>query len=641
MNKVFFSGFLAIAATATTGCGARSAPQEAPMANKNQKPNIIFVLADDMGYADLPLYGGQGVKTPNVDKLAAQGIRFTQFYVNSPICSPSRTAFMTGQYPARWNITSYIDNRELNQKRGMAQWLDLSAPTVARSLSNAGYECGHFGKWHMGGGRDVGEAPLPTEYGFASSLTQFEGLGPRVLPMMSAQDGKPAFKMGLGAASEKLGRGEVKWVPRADVTSAFVDGALGFMEQAQKDGKPFYLNLWPDDVHSPFDPPQSQRGDGSKRELYRGVVSNMDKELGPLFDAVANDPKLRDNTLIIFASDNGPEQGAGLAGPFRGSKGQLYEGGIREPLIVWGPGLVPAAKAGTVNETAIVSGVDFLPSLLKIAGANEIPKGDGADLSATLMGKTAAGRVQPLFWKRPPDRPGSPEEPLPDFAVRDGNMKLLVQADGSRPQLYDLSKDKGETNNLAAAQPQMVQRLTKAVMDWNKTLPVVKLPAEPKFNTATHFDLKMGASLDRFAAPNVAEHGIRISAKFDTAATATGGVIVAQGGVAVGYTLFLDKESKLHFLVRVDRKAASIASTQPLKGAHNVIARLGADRSLTLSVDGKVVAQGTAPKLLDSQPLDGLSVGADSDGPVGPYQAPFAFQGKIEAITIDLESPFD
>lgn len=411
------------------------------------------------------------------------------------------------------------------------------------------------------------------------------------------------------------------------------------IKQSEKAGKPFYVNLWPDDVHSPFDPPQNQRGDGSKREMYHGVVSNMDAELGPLFDAVRNDPKLRDNTLIIFASDNGPEMGAGLAGPFRGGKSELYEGGIREPLIVWGPGLLPATKAGTVNDTAIVSGVDFLPSILKIAGVTNAPKGDGADLSAAFTGKTTVGRTQPLFWKRPPDRPGSPEDPLPDFAVREGNLKFLVQADGTRPQLYDVAKDKGEANNLAAAQPQLVQHLTKAVMDWNKTLPVVKLPAEPKFNDAMHFDLKPGQTLGRFAAPNVAEHGIRISAKFD--ATKPGGVIVAQGGVAAGYTLFLDKDGKLHFLVRVDRKAESIVSPQLLSGAQNVIARLGADRSLTLSVGGKIVAQGQVPKLLDSQPIDGLSVGSDSEGAVGPYEAPFAFGGKIEAVTIDLESPFD
>ncbi len=645
MNTVLFGGLLIIGATAASGCNAYSAPQRtklpklAQKPNRAQKPNIVFVLADDMGYSDLPSYGGKGVKTPNIDRLAAEGIRFTQFYVNSPICSPSRTAFTTGQYPARWNITSYIDDRRANQRRGMAQWLDVKAPSVARSLSSAGYRSGHFGKWHMGGGRDVGEAPAPTAYGFAQSLTQFEGLGDRVLPLMSAQDGKPEFKMGLGVASEKLGRGKVSWVPRAHVTGAFVDGALDFIKQSQKADKPFFINLWPDDVHSPFDPPQPLRGDGSKRELYRGVVSNMDTELAPLFDAIRKDPKLRANTLIIFASDNGPERGAGLAKPFRGTKGDLYEGGIREPLIVWGPGLIPAAQRGTVNQSAIISGVDFLPSLLKLAGVKEVPKSDGTDLSATFVGKSAAGRTQPLFWKRPPDRSGPRDNPLPDFAVREGKWKLLMQEAGARPQLYNLANDAGEAQNLAAQETELVQRLTQSILDWNRTLPVVKRPAAPTFNTATHFDLKKGETLGRFQAPSITKRGFAITAKFD--ATKPGGVIVAQGGVALGYSLFLDANGKLNFLVRVDHKAASVVSPQPLIGAHRVVARLSADRSLTLSVDGRVVAQGQAPKLPDAQPVDGLSVGSDADGAVGPYDAPFLFQGSIESVVIDLESPFD
>src|SRR4051812_487991 len=167
------------------------------------RPNILMVLVDDLGYADFSCYGGR-VKTANVDRLAAEGIRFTHFYVNSPICSPSRTALTTGQYPARWRITSYIDNRALNEQRGMAQFLDPKAPSLARFLKHAGYATGQFGKWHMGGGRDVGEAPLITEYGFDASLTQFEGLGARVLPLLDVHDGTPAPKMPLGIASEKL-----------------------------------------------------------------------------------------------------------------------------------------------------------------------------------------------------------------------------------------------------------------------------------------------------------------------------------------------------------------------------------------------------------------------------------------------------
>ncbi|MDF2439335.1 MAG: hypothetical protein JWN98_319, partial [Abditibacteriota bacterium] len=245
---------LPLAAAASLGLAA------AVEAQPVKQPNIIFVLVDDMGYADLSCYGGTAVQTKNIDRLATEGLRFTQFYVNSPICSPSRTAFTTGQYPARWRITSYIDNRDLNQQRGMAQWLDPQAPSLARFLSQAGYATGHFGKWHMGGGRDVGEAPLPTEYGFDASLTQFEGLGDRVLPLMSATNDLPERKLPLGVASEKLGRGVVTWAKRSDTTKAFVEGALEFIKKSDADDKPFYVNVWPDDVHSPFDPPSQKRG---------------------------------------------------------------------------------------------------------------------------------------------------------------------------------------------------------------------------------------------------------------------------------------------------------------------------------------------------------------------------------------------
>ena len=149
--------------------------------NNDKKTNILFVFIDDMGFADLGCYGREDVHTPNIDRLASEGILFTQFYVNSPICSPSRTAVTTGQYPARWGITSYIDSRKANENRGMKNYLDLSAPSVARNIQAAGYYTAHIGKWHMGGGRDVGEAPLITEYGFDESVTQFEGLGERFL----------------------------------------------------------------------------------------------------------------------------------------------------------------------------------------------------------------------------------------------------------------------------------------------------------------------------------------------------------------------------------------------------------------------------------------------------------------------------
>jgi uncharacterized sulfatase len=448
-------------------CAAHAAP----------RPNFIFLLIDDMGYADLSCYGEKRIHTPNIDALAKEGMRFTQFYVGSPICSPSRTALTTGQFPARWRITSYLAERRENDRRGMAQWLDPKAPTLARLLQQAGYATGHFGKWHMGGQRDVGEAPLITEYGFDQSLTQFEGLGDRILPLLDAFDGKPAKKYSLG--SDQLGRGHITWMDRSRVTSAFVGHALEFIQQAEKEGKPFYVNIWPDDVHSPFFPPKSLRGDSSKKQLYLGVVKALDDQVLPLLEYIRQKPNLRTNTLVIVASDNGPEPGAGSAGPFRGHKGNLYEGGVREPFIVWGPGLLSKNACGTVNEKTVIAGVDLLPSVAALAGLS-LPAGtqfDGQDLSSSMIGKEEQTRSKPLLWTRPPDRPGQGADAWPDLAIREGDWKLLLMEDGTRPQLYDLAADPGEKQNLAREQPQIVQRLSKELLDWRKSLPIQAPPS--------------------------------------------------------------------------------------------------------------------------------------------------------------------
>ncbi|RYD33664.1 MAG: N-acetylgalactosamine-6-sulfatase [Verrucomicrobiaceae bacterium] len=443
-----------------------------------EKPNIIFVLVDDMGWGDLGSFGNKETKTPNIDRLAAEGLRFTQFYVNSPICSPSRTALTTGQYPQRWKITSFLSNRADNERRGMAQWLDPAAPSLARSLKAGGYTSGHFGKWHMGGQRDVGEAPMISEYGFDESLTNFEGLGPRLLGMADAHDGKPPRPHSLN--SEKLGRGPVIWYDRTHLTTGFVGAAIQFINKAGADGRPFFINLWPDDVHSPFFPPADRRGDGSKRALYRGVLETMDGQLGELFDHVRGTPALRDRTLIVFCSDNGHEPGAGTAGPFRGAKGTLYEGGVRSPLIVWGPGLIPAERAGKTNDTSVFAAFDLPVSLLKLSGGT-VPESvtlDGEDLSPTLTGTDTASRVKPVFWRRPPDRKGTGEEKiLPDLAMREGGWKLLCNYDGSSPQLYQLPGDAGEADNLALRHPEVVEKMTRAVVAWHASLPPDNGPA--------------------------------------------------------------------------------------------------------------------------------------------------------------------
>ena len=446
---------------------ARSADSSA-----ETRPNFVIVFIDDMGWGDLSCFGNTDIKTPNIDRLADEGLRFEQFYVNSPICSPSRTAISTGQYPQRWCITSYLNNRASNEQRGMAQWLDVRAPMLARMLQRAGYATGHFGKWHMGGQRDVGEAPLITEYGFDASLTNFEGLGPRVLPLCDAYDGKPPRKHALG--SDKLGRGPIRWEDRSKVTASFVSGAVDFIKQAETAGKPFYVNVWPDDVHSPFFPPKARRGDSKKRTLYHGVLKTMDEQLGVLFDTIRKSNTLRVNTLILLCSDNGPEKGAGSAGSFRGCKTMLYEGGIRSPLVVWGPGQIEVGQAGTVNRTSVFAAIDLAPSLLALAGIQP-PSDvnfDGQALPDVLLGKSQVSRSGPLFFGRPPDRDTFyGVEDLPDLAVREGRWKLLCEYDGSNPQLYDLKMDPGETKNLAPKHVDLVQQLSTKVIAWYHSMP--------------------------------------------------------------------------------------------------------------------------------------------------------------------------
>lgn len=441
------------------------------------KPNIIMLLVDDMGWHDFSCFGNTEAKTPNIDRLAAEGIRFSQFYVNSPICSPSRVALTTGQYPQRWRITSFLNDRGDNTRRGMAQWLDPEAPVLARMLHDGGYATGHFGKWHMGGQRNVGDAPLPTEYGFDTSLTNFEGLGPRLLPLCDSGTGE-AKPYALG--SDKLGHGPITWMDRSLITQGYTTAAIEFARKAAAEGKPFYLNLWPDDVHSPFFPPVDRRG-GGKKALYHAVLETMDKQLGVIFEFIRSDPKLRDNTLILLCSDNGHEPGAGSAGPLRGAKTTLYEGGVRSPLIVWAPKLTAGGAAGSHNVDSVFAAFDLAPSLLAIAGlaVTEGTTFDGEDLSATLLGRTNTSRAAPICWRRPPDRKSWAQYQLgvqPDLAIRAGNWKLLCEYDGSKPELYDLAADLGEATNAAAQNPEVVAKLTAEVLAWHQSVPADKGP---------------------------------------------------------------------------------------------------------------------------------------------------------------------
>ncbi|UII20285.1 sulfatase family protein [Fulvivirga ligni] len=354
---------------------------------QKKKPNVILVFIDDMGWADLSCFGNTDAETPNIDRFASEGICFDQFYVNSPICSPSRVAIATGTYPQRWNITSYLARRELNKERGIANWLDPAAPMLARKLKDDGYTTGHFGKWHMGGQRDVTEAPYISEYGYDQSLTNFEGMGPKLLPLTKDENGEVGR---IWQDAEILGEG-YHWVQRSEITTGFIDSAITFMDKALEADKPFYVDIWPDDVHSPYWPPFEEYGvakEAGKRGLYLAVLEAMDKQFGKLFEYIESNKELKDNTLVIFCSDNGPEQGAGRAGELKGYKTHLYEGGIRSSLIVWAPGFMNKKAVGTRNRASLFSAIDLSPSILDFTGT-KTDNGlvDGEDMLPTLLGQ--------------------------------------------------------------------------------------------------------------------------------------------------------------------------------------------------------------------------------------------------------------
>lgn len=611
------------------------------VANADTPPNVVLVFIDDMGWADFSCFGNSDAETPAIDRLAREGIAFEQFYVNSPICSPSRVAISTGQYPQRWRITSYLAHRQLNETRGLAQWLDPKAPMLARSLKEAGYATGHFGKWHMGGQRDVDEAPAITEYGFDASLTNFEGMGAKLLPLTKTGDGTVGK---IWADAVRLGE-PVTWMQRSEITSGFIDAAIPFMQKAEAANQPFYINVWPDDVHSPFWPPFEEYDvakSKGKRGLYLAVLEAMDRQFSELFNYIRNRPKLRNNTLVLVCSDNGCELGAGQAGPLKGYKTHLFEGGIRSPLVVWGPGLIAKDAVGTRNKASVFSAIDLTPSLLRLANA-ESPTGtiyDGEDVLDTLLGKSTAGRQAEIYFRRPPDRKNYYGfSQLPDLAMRQGAWKLLCDYDGSRPQLYDLENDPGENNNLAADNPDVVSSLTKKLLDWNQRMPQDKgleLGSQPEpgsANSKKSYRLKQGDDLSGKDAPHYGGGSVTIIASFDS--KGADGVIVAQGGDKQGYALYI-REGRLVLGVRDGWKLTEAAANDPIpSGINRVTATISANGKMELLVNGKLAATADARCVL-AQAGDGLQVGDDKIKPVGNYSTS-RFTGSISELKLEIK----
>jgi len=449
--------FLAAFGTAAAAATLPSCALAADRAAKGNRPNFVFIFADDLGWGDLGCYGNRQIKTPNLDRLAEKGLLFTQFYVNGSVCSPSRTAIMTGHFPARHGVHGHFATNQQNKARGMPNWLDPKVPTVTGLLKGAGYITGHFGKWHLGSGDG---APTPGAYGIDQHVTRTSSG-----PQLTGTD-DPYF--------------------RAKSTAQIVDRTIEFIENNRN--KPFYVNVWTLLPHATLHPTDEQmkpyqryapRGVPYKgaKQIYYASVSDLDRQIGRLIDKI-DELGLAENTLIAFSSDNGPEDfdignavhsGIGSAGPFRGRKRSIYEGGVRMPFIVRWPGHTPAGK---VDDTSVVAGVDWLPTICSLAGV-KLPDDlnpDGEDMSHAILGKPKP-RTKPLMWEWRFRVFGDMAHKCPMLAIRDGKFKLLMNPDRSRVELYDIPADPTELDNLAVQHPDVVKRLSEKLLKWQATLP--------------------------------------------------------------------------------------------------------------------------------------------------------------------------
>ena len=432
-----------------------------PQTSANEPPtNILFIFADDWGWGDLSCHGHPYVKTPNIDRLAKEGTDFHRFTVASGVCSPSRTAVMTGHFPARYNIDGHFAWVPSNAKRNMPDWLDPNAPLLSRFLKSGGYATAHFGKWHLANDM-IPDSPLPSEYGF-DEYGAFNCSGPQ----MYVHD---------------------------DVKSA-----IPFIEKSQASGNPFFINLWIHEPHTPFhvDPKLQKHfaNLGEKDAIYAATLFHADLRIGQLLDALDR-LNLAKDTLVIFSSDNGPARGApdapltlgydsatglgygiaaakGVTGGRRAYKGALLEGGIGVPFIARWPGKIAAGK---VDKTSIFSAVDLLPTFCEIAGV-KLPasyRPDGISQVSTLKGKGTAIREKPLFWKTVAPWPARKTKPdhWVSYAVVSKNWKLVTNRDAKYVELYDLVADPLEKKDLKEKHPAKVTQLKKMLIQWQGTLP--------------------------------------------------------------------------------------------------------------------------------------------------------------------------
>ncbi|MAC50864.1 MAG: N-acetylgalactosamine-6-sulfatase [Verrucomicrobiales bacterium] len=419
------------------------------------KPNVLFILIDDMGWMDLGCQGNKNLRTPNIDNLAKGGMRFTDAYAPAPVCSPTRAAIITGQSPARLQITNHLphqdrftpkDSKLLPAK--MLNHLSLESETLAERLKkDAHYATAFIGKWHLYTGRDKKYNPL--NQGFDINIGGCSYGGPPTFFDPYRIDFLPDRKEG-------------EYLP-----NRLADEAIAFISEQNSKDKPFFVALWNYTVHWPMEAPdklvekyQKLPIKGYRDHRYAAMIEAMDIAIGKVLKSL-DDLNITEETLVIFTSDNGPFGGVGDASPLRADKGHLYEGGIRVPLIVRWPGKV---EAGAVEETPVIL-TDLHPTILSATGLdlNSTIPNDGHNLLPLLKGKEKL-KNRAVYWHYPnfafhrDNRLGS--------AIREGDHKLIHFYDTDSVELYNLKNDIGEKNDLSGKMPQLASRLKNKLKVW-------------------------------------------------------------------------------------------------------------------------------------------------------------------------------
>jgi arylsulfatase A len=424
------------------------------------QPNVVILLADDLGYKDVGCYGGP-VKTPAIDQLAEDGVRFTDFYSGCAVCSPSRATLLTGRHHIRTGVYSWIHDE------GQNSHLLLNERTIAEILKDRGYSTAHIGKWHLGLPTKNRSKPTPSHHGFDYWFTTWNNASP------SHKNPNNFIRNGQAVG------------PLEGYSCQLVaDEAIDWLDNHRHPKAPFFLNLWFHEPHAPIAAPDeivSTYGELKDRAaVYSGTIDNTDRAISRVVEKL-NQMGVRENTLIIYASDNGSYRDDRV-GNLRGKKGSNWDGGIRVPGIFSWPAVIPKNRV----EKQPAGLVDILPTLCGLLKL-EVPQDrmiDGSDLSPLLRGKPDSfKRHQPMFWHLQKSRP--------IVAMRDGDFSLVANPDYEIPtsnmfqerwiprvkdggykdfQLFDLSKDPGQTQNIASEYPELLKKLKAKLLEINQSV---------------------------------------------------------------------------------------------------------------------------------------------------------------------------